>query len=255
MCSLLIGLLLLPAPQLVDRTDRLQQEPARIGNISREKRADIYMARKMYREASETYRLAVVDQPGNARLHNKLGISYHQRALFADARKSYEQASRVDEKYAQAINNLGTIHYAQRKYKRAQKTYLKALKIAPSSASIYSNLGTAYFMRGKFKDASSAYFQALELDPNVFEQRGDAGTLLQERSVSDRAKYYYFVAQAYAKGEQFDRAVLYLRKSLEEGYGSRRKILGDRVFEPLHELPGFQALVNPGAAPKPPPAD
>ena len=69
-------------------------------------------------------------------------------------------------------------------------------------------------MRGKFKKASESYFKAIELDPNVFELKGGTGTLLQERSVANRAKYYYFVAQTYAKGQQYDRAILYLRKDL-----------------------------------------
>lgn len=246
MYALLVGLLLMPAPQLVDRTDRVNDSLPAEG-ISPEKRADIFMARKMYREATETYRTAIAAQPDNARLHNKLGISYHHQMLFDEAERSYARASKVDEGYAQAINNLGTIYYAQHKYRKAQKTYQKALKITPASASILSNLGTAFFMRKKYEKASEAYFQALQLDPNVFEQKGGTGTLLQERSVADRAKYYYFVAQAYAKGGVFDRAILYLRKSLEEGYGSPQKVLGDRTFDPLHEIPEFQALVNPAA--------
>lgn len=244
MHALLLGLLLMPAPQLVDRTDR-PAAPAPTTNLTPERRADIFMARKMYREATETYRSALASEPDNARLHNKLGISYHHQMLFGEAERSYQRASRVDENYAQAINNLGTIYYAQHKYRKAQKTYEKALKVDPGSASIYSNLGTAYFMRKKYKKASEAYFEALKYDPNVFEQKGGTGTLLQERSVADRAKYYYFVAQTYAKGGQFDRAILYLRKALEEGYGSRRKVLSDSVFEPLHERPEFQALVKP----------
>ena len=252
---LLMGLLLAPSPQLIDSTNKVRAPQPTPSDLTPEKRADIYMARKMYREAAETYRSALAVQPSNARLHNKLGISYHQQMLLGEAEKSYTRASKYDDDYSQAINNLGTIYYAQGRYKKAQKTYMKALKAAPNSASIYSNLGTAYFARGKFKDAAKAYFEALELDPNVFEHKGEAGTMLQERSVEQRAKYYYYVAQAYARTEQYDRAILYLRKALEEGFGSRNKILGDKVFEPLHENPEFQALVDPEARVGAPAAD
>ena len=233
-------------PQLVDSTDRVKKPvPEKSAEITHEKRGDIFMARKMYREASETYRLALGDQPKNARLHNKLGISFHQQLQFARARDSYLRASKIDKAYAQAINNLGTVYYAQRRYRRAQKSYQQALKLSPRSASIYSNLGTAYFARSKFKQASHTYLKALELDPRVFERKSGQGTMLEERSVQNRGKYYFFLAEAYAKSANYDRALFYLTRSLEEGYGSRRKIIADKTFKPMYEIPEFQRLVDP----------
>ncbi len=241
-----IAFLLVLLPQLIDRTDRLKNPlPEQGANITQEKRGDIFMARKMYREASETYRLALASEPASARLHNKLGISFHQQMQFERARQSYTRASRIDQGYSQAVNNLGTVHYAQHRYRRAQKAYQQALKISPRSASIHSNLGTAYFARRKFKRASESYLTALTIDPKVFERRGTTGTLLEERSVQNRGKYYFFLAEAYAKSENFERALFYLTRSLEEGYGSRRKIIGDSTFRPMHKLPEFQQLVDP----------
>ena len=233
-------------PQLVDSTDRLQQpSPVEERELTPERRGDIHMARKMYREAVDAYREALDAQPRSARLYNKLGISFHHQLNFGEAKRHYERASRLDEKYAQAINNLGTVHYAQQNYRKAQKTYEKALKITPNSASIHSNLGTAFFARKKYEKASAAYLRALELDPDVFEHRNELGTLLQERSVSDLGKYHYFMAEAYAKVGSFDRALLYLRRSMEEGYAKPNRILKEKLFEPMHEMPDFQRLVMP----------
>ena len=236
------AVLALPA-QLVDRTGRVDVNPA-ARELSPERRADIFMARKMYHEAGETYREAIRQDPQSAKLVNKLGISYHQLLLLNHARREYERAWKIDKTYSQALNNLGTVHHAQGNYKRAIRTYKRALEVSPYSASVYSNLGTSYFARRRFKHASAAYLKALELDPNVFETRGSFGTLLQERSVADRAKYYYFMAKAYAGAEMWDRAILYLRKALEEGYGSPRKVAKDKAFEAMHELPGFQRIVG-----------
>ncbi len=231
-------------PQLVDSTDRLEQaSTAQSSELTPERRGDILMARKMYREAVDAYREALDGQPRSARLYNKLGISFHHQLNFGEARRHYERASKLDEKYAQAINNLGTVHYAQHNYRRAQKTYEKALKITPNSASIHSNLGTAFFARKKYKKASAAYLHALELDPNVFEHRNELGTLLQERSVADLGKYHYFMAESYARVGSFERALLYLRRSMEEGYAKPGRILKEQLFEPMHEMPEFQRLV------------
>jgi Tfp pilus assembly protein PilF len=242
-------LLLLLLPQLVDRTDEINQPPPPSAELTPESRADIYMARKMYREAVEGYSDALAAEPKNPRLYNKLGIAYHQQMMFPQAGKNYERAIKLDKEFSQAINNMGTVFYAQKRYKKAANMYRKALKLSPDSASIHSNLGTALFARKKFKEATQEYLVALELDPEVFEHRNSLGTLLQERSVEDRAKYHYFLAKAYAAAGIYDRALLYLRRSLEEGF--RRKpdsIASEKEFEPLREDPQFLNILYPGEA-------
>ena len=97
------------------------------------------MARKMYREAIESYEQAPQD---SAVVWNKLGIAYHQMMQLDAAMKRYRRAIRLDAKYPEAINNLGTIYYAEKRYGKATGSYKHALKLAPASASIYSNLGT-----------------------------------------------------------------------------------------------------------------
>ncbi len=238
-------LVLLPLPQLVDRTKEPAQPSLPPSQLTAEQRADILMARKMYREAAETYVLALDREPNASRLYNKLGIAHHHQLRLDDAKKYYERAMKLDKNFSQAINNLGTIYYAKGKYKKAAKTYQKALKVSPNSASIHSNLGTAYFARRKYKKASEEYLIALRLNPDVFEIHGSGGTLLQERSVQERAKYYYFMAKSYAAVERYDRALLYLRKALEEGYKNRKKIPSEPEFQALLENPQFQALVFP----------
>ena len=231
--------------QLVDRTKQSREAPLPSSKLSFERRADIFMARKMYREAGDAYKRALALEPQSAKLANKLGISYHQQLQLNSARREYERAWRLDRSYSQALNNLGTVHHAQGRYKRASQTYKKALKVAPYSASIHSNLGTSFFARGRYKDASRAYLRALELDPNVFESRSSFGTLLQERSVANRGKYYYFMAKAYAGAEMWDRAILYIRKALEEGFGGPRKVASDDAFRLMHDMPEFQRIAFP----------
>ena len=231
--------------QLIDRTRTPLPSPETRQELSLERRGDIFMARKMYREAGDTYREAIREQPDSARLFNKLGISMHQLLLLGDARRHYERAWKIDNTYTQALNNLGTVHHAKGNYRRAIRTYKKALKVSPYSASIHSNLGTSYFAKGRYKDASKAYLNALELDPEVFESRGTFGTLLQERSVGNLGKYYYFMAKAYAGVEAWERAILYVRKALEEGFGSPKRVASEPAFAAMHELPEFQRVAFP----------
>src|SRR5262249_41061677 len=150
---------------------------------SPEMRGDIYMARKMYREAIDTFRSG---SPKDPVLLNKTGIAYHQLAQLNLARKSYEQALKVKPDYVEALNNLGTVYYSQKSYRRAISWYTKAIKLAPHeprSASIYMNLGTAYFARKRYEQATKAYQTALQLDADVFERHGNFGVMLEERTV------------------------------------------------------------------------
>jgi tetratricopeptide (TPR) repeat protein len=209
--------------------------------LSPEKKADILMARKMYREAAETYKEGPLD---SAVIQNKIGIAYHQMMQTDIARRYYERSMKIDPEYAEAINNLGTVYYSRKGYRRAIKLYRRALNLSPTSASIYSNLGTAFFARKNYKQATETYQKALALDPDVFEHRNSWGVLLQERSVEERAKFHYYLAKTYAKVGMNDRALSYIRKALEEGFTERKKLMEDSEFVSLRKLPEFQELLT-----------
>lgn len=223
-----------------DKKDGLTQRvlPPR-ESLTPEMRGDIHMARKEFREAVEEYKAA----PQTAILINKIGIAYHQMMEIGTAKQYYQRSIKLDKQYAEAINNLGTVYYIERSYRRSLNTYKKALKYSPNSASIWSNYGTAQFARKKYAEAMKAYETAMSIDPDVFEHRSSAGVLLQERTVEERAKFHYFQAKLYAKQGMSDRALLYLRKALEEGYKDRDKLKDEPDFVKLRELPEFQELL------------
>jgi tetratricopeptide (TPR) repeat protein len=216
-------------------------QPPKIA-LSPEMRGDIFMARKMYREAIETFREG---SPKDPVLANKVGIAYHQLMQLDNALKSYQLALHLKPHYVEAMNNLGTVYYAKKNNRRAISWYQRALKLAPEepkSASIYMNLGTAYFARKRYDDATKTFQTALRLDPDVFERHGNFGVMLEERSVEDRAKFHFHLAKLYASGGRNDLALQYLRKALEEGF--REKKLGEEPeFASMKELPEFKQLL------------
>ena len=224
---------------MVDGTRAPQAETPKPA-LTAESRGDIFMARKMYREAIEAFREG---SPKDAVLRNKIGIAYHQQMQLDTARKYYEQAVKLNPKYSEAVNNLGTVYYATKNYRRAISQYKKAIRLAPDSASIHSNLGTAYYARNQLQLANEEYSIALKLDPEVFEHHSSYGVLLQERSVQDRAKFHYMMAALYAKDGRNDLALQYLRKALEEGYKDRKKLPEDPAFATLRDLPEWKELM------------
>jgi tetratricopeptide (TPR) repeat protein len=234
-----------PTPQTangfrVTSVDKTTPETT-VKSLSPELRGDIYMARKMYRDAVETYQLGPKDSPV---LANKTGIAYHQLLELNAAKQWYEKAIKLNPKYAEAINNLGTVYYAAKSYRRAVNQYKKALAITPDSATMVSNLGNAYFARKNYSEAQAAFDRAVQLDPDVFEHRGTNGVLLMERNVDERAKWHYFQAKTYAKLGQADRALLCIRKALEEGFKERDKFQKEPEFASLRDNDEFKKLMT-----------
>ena len=173
--------------------------------ISGEELGDLYMARKQYREAMEQYRSLSDQNPHNAVYLNKLGIALHQQTALGLALKYYERAVKANPRYADAENNIGTIWYQRKKFSKAVRAYQKAIKMRDDMPVLYSNLGYAYFSQGKYDDSIAAFRTALAKDPQFFE-RGSSrtGSILQDRSVPDRGRFYFLLAKSFAEAGNLD---------------------------------------------------
>lgn len=226
------------SPGLVASVDS-RLTPKTVRALSPEVRGDIFMARKMYRDAVDLYR----GLPETAALDNKIGIAFHQLLEFKLAKAWYGRAIALDPHYGDAINNLGTVYYSEKSFGKAISYYKRALKDDGPKATVYANLGAAYFAKRKFKDASKYYEQALAIDPQILLHRNGFGTVMQEQTVTDLAVFHLYLAKACAKAGKTDDALLYLRKALEEGLKDRRKLPDVPEFALLKDDPNFKLLL------------
>lgn len=231
------------------------QAPSQVSNantapgerqITGEELGDLYMARKQYHEAMEQYRMLADQDPHNAVYLNKLGIALHQQTALGLALKYYERAVKVNPQYADAENNIGTIWYQRKKYGKAVRAYQKAIKMREDMPVLYSNLGYAYFSQGKYEQSIVAFRTALSKDPQFFE-RGSSrtGSILQDRSVPDRGRFYYLLAKSFAEAGNVDRAVFYLRKAKDEGYAQFNDVKKDPAFAVVLKNPVVIDLLAP----------
>jgi len=244
-----------PATAVVPRVAQVQspaQSPADSSviivrpELTEEQLADLYMVRKEYREATIVYKRLTVQNPQNPVYLNKLGIALHQQAALSQALKYYERASKADPSYADAQNNIGTIWYQRKRYGKAIKSYQKALAIRSDMAVLYSNLAYAYFGDKKYEQAIASFHQALVLDPQFFEHNSSrSGSLLQDRSVGDRGRFYYLLAKSFAEAGNLDRCLIYLRKAKDDGYKDLTAIKTDPSFAAVLKEPGIQEILAP----------
>ena len=220
------------------------EPPARDATAeSLERSGDDLRARKLYLDACDYYKAALVKKPDTPVIYNKLGIAELQMRRWPEARKDFERAIKFDHEYSDAYNNLGVVYYEAKKYGKALDKYQKAIQIRDDAASYYNNMGAAYFAKKDFQRAAIAYGHALQLDPDVFERSSRTGVSAQLPKPEDRARYDYVVAKLYAKMGIPERSLMYLRRAIEEGYKAIGNVYKDEEFAELRKDPRFVELM------------
>jgi tetratricopeptide (TPR) repeat protein len=218
-------------------------------DLTDEQMADLYMARKEYREASVIYKRLADQNPQNPVYLNKLGISLHQQTALGPALKYYQRAMKADPSYADAQNNIGTIWYQRKKYGKAIKAYQKAIAIRSDMPVLYSNLAYAYFGDKKYEQAIGSFRQALAMDPQLFEHSSSRnGSLLQDRTVGDRGRFYFLLAKSFAESGNVERCLIYLRKAKDDGYKDLAAVKTDPSFAAVVKDPAIQEVLAPKPA-------
>jgi len=234
-------------------TRRIEPPPANATAQDLDERGDQLRGEKAFLDAIDYFQAGIKKvgskDPFAAVLYNKIGICQMQLGRWVEARKSFEKAIKIDKNYSKAYNNLAVVHYQSKKYGRAIKNYKRALEMEPENASYHSNLGSAYFAHKELDNAMTEYAKALQLDPDIFERRSSVGIVAQMSSPEDRAHFSYVLAKMYAQMGQFDKALLYLRRAMEEGYKDINNVYQDGEFAQLRKDQRFTALMS-----QPPPA-
>ena len=98
----------------------------------------------------------------------------------------------------------------------------------------------------KYDQSIASFKQALVLDPQFFEHNGSrTGSVLQDRSVNDRGRFYYMLAKSFAEAGNVDRCLIYLRKAKDEGYKQLAAIKEDPSFAAVIKNPAIQEVLAP----------
>lgn len=215
-------------------------------------RADIMMARKEYYAAVDLLQEDLRQHPRNADLANRIGISYQMLNQQDAAAKYYEKAIHFNHHFAQPYNNLGTIYYDERNYGHALQLYHRAIHFSRGTvAAFYVNAGTAEFMRKHLKNAGRDYLAALRLDPLALDPTHEGGNVVQDSSVSDPARYHFFLSKLFCELGDLPDAMHQFRQALELQYPHIARVCHEKVFRLLVARPDFQAMVTPPTPGKP----
>jgi len=222
--------------------------PVQPRTLTLEERADIYMARKQYAEAVDCYRQALQQRgPSAAMLWNKLGIAQQHLQNYRAARQAYKKAIDSRKDYAESWNNLGASYLLENRASKSVKFFRQAIKLDPANATFHMNLAGALYQRKRFAEAVDEFRMALSLDPAVLTGHSRTGSVLQTRQAD--ARFFFYMAKAFASLGRVEEAVRYLRRALEEGFDNRTLVDQDPDLKKISHHPAFiDLLSNP---PKP----
>ena len=85
-----------------------------------------------YPEAVDAWQQAIELIPGDAEVHNFMGISYHKMGDYDKALQQFGIATDLDSTYYEAYNNMGYMQFLNEDYDNALKSFKKSLTINPS---------------------------------------------------------------------------------------------------------------------------
>jgi Tfp pilus assembly protein PilF len=207
--------------------------------VTAEQLGDSLAAHQRYQAAIAAYSKA---PQMSAAIWNKMGIAYQMMFNTKDANRCYRESLKLEPGNSQVLNNLGTLYASLKEYGQADRMYRKALKIDPQSALTLKNLGTNLMAEHKYDKGWEAYKQAIAIDPQIFADHN--GPMVDNPSnVQERGAMNYYMALSCVSAGYTDCALEYLRRALDEGFVTRKKIASDAEFASLRSNPAFQQLL------------
>jgi len=235
-----------------------------------------------YEESIDAWKNAIELIPGDAEIHNFLGISYHKMDAFDKAKTEFKIATELDSTYYEAYNNLGYMLFLQENYDDAAKAFEKSLAINPDYDPARLNYKkTEKIMNGEllrevFELTEQAeqlddvdkkveyYIKILDIDPEYAEGHNNIGVAYYYADNLDSAYYHLNEAIRLKKdypeainnlgyvykvaGRNQDAVALFLKAiSLKQRYGIALNNLGE-TYVALGELENarrvFQTAVD-----------
>ncbi|KJS05720.1 MAG: hypothetical protein VR73_11760 [Gammaproteobacteria bacterium BRH_c0] len=142
-------------------------------------RGDVDNALRLFGEA-------IALTPGNATLHNELGVHYYHRGMIPEARDAFHEAVRLDPQFSRALTNLGACHNELGDNLAAITCHEKAMTVDPTMVDAWANAGKAWNELEEFEMAIACYRRAMVINPRPDVQRG--------------------LAKAYRKSGRYDRS-------------------------------------------------
>lgn len=152
--------------------------------------------------------------PESSRIHNELGLVYHNEGQLGKAIDEFETAIKINPGYSDAYTNLGIAYHAMGRLDNAMHHLKEAVRLNPYHYGAHFGLGLVYYKIGRHDEAIQHYMTAIRLNPLYSMAHNNLGLL-------------------YAETERFEEAIRHFKTAimLEPAYITPRKNLADLYFK------------------------
>jgi tetratricopeptide (TPR) repeat protein len=205
------------------------------------------------------YLSALQIDPFYVEAHNNLGSALAKQGRFADAVRHFREAIRLKSDYIDARNNLENMLLRRNKIAEEIRRLENELAQNPKDSSTNYDLGNLYKDWGDLNAAFESYHKAVSLEPDFVEAINNMGIIcalkgdyrkarlyFKESMLKkpDTPRAYYLMASTYARQNQIDKAVGWLRQSVDKGFDNWEFLKNDPNLENIRLTSYFKNLVS-----------
>jgi tetratricopeptide (TPR) repeat protein len=153
------------------RSSKQKQEADPLYSLTLMRQGSILLQQEQFEEALMKFEEADRAAPGNATVHNMIGLCHLRMEQFDQALIAFNEALDLLPSYTDARNNRGATYLAVRQYRLAEVDFLAVLgdSTYPHHFQVYYNLGMTYLQQGQIGAAEDNLRRAVTAPSPVFE--------------------------------------------------------------------------------------
>ncbi len=159
-------------------------------SITLMRQGSILMQQGLYDQALDRFQQADRIAPGNATVHNMMGLCHLRMGQYDLALQSFNAALEFVPGFTDARNNRGATYMAMGQYHMAEVDFIAVLgdSTYPHRKEVYFNLGLTYLQRGQMGAAEENLRKSILLPNPVFDGYLVLAQLAQRQGEVDLAK-------------------------------------------------------------------